>query len=208
MCFIKAFRKQLMRRAFFSDFVENTLVALSLLYSEEKMTIRIIVKTKTGKFSESPIFIDKNNDELKSQTCLYDISKVVERRTNIVRSLHLYYEGETLVNQWTFLTRENPPEINLWLYVKGSSSKAVKNVCTKLGIEQDFSVYFKSPTADKQFENVKFDLSLSSTVADLKEAIKAKHKWLKVSWQTLVYEMNGKYHKVLDGDYLMDFPRR
>ena len=121
------------------------------------MAIRIIVKTKAGLLFESPIFIEKDNDELKSQACLYDISKIVERRT--LRCLHLYYEENTMVNQWTFPMRDNPLEITLWLYVKGSNSKAVKNVCTKLGIDQDFTVYFKSPIADKQFENLKFDLS-------------------------------------------------
>ena len=164
------------------------------------MAPRIVMKTKTGLLSESPILIEK--DDVIS---LLDVSMMVQKATKIPTSLHLYYDGDTMVNKKAFVEKINSPEINLWLYVKGSSSKAVKNVCTKLGIQQHFTVYFKNPTKNRQFENIKFDLSLSSTVADLKEAIKAKHNWLKVSWQTLVGKMNGKYQKVRDCDFLMNF---
>ena len=166
---------------------------------------RFIVKTKTGWFNTSPIWIEEI--DIMTDSWLYDISKVVARRTHIPRCLHVYYEGETRVDFRTFRKRENnPSEINLWLYVKGASWKGSNNVYTRLGIRQDFTVYFKSPTQDRQFENVKFDLSISSTVADLKEAIKSKHKWLKASWQTLVRgEINGKYRKVQDEDFLMNF---
>ena len=168
------------------------------------MAPRIIVKIKTDSLSKSPILIIKDD-----VTSLYDVSTIVEKETRIPTSLHLYYdEGETLVSNETFVNKINSEEINLWLYVKGSSSEFVKNVCTKLGIQQNFTVYFKNPTRDRQFENIKFDLSLSSTALDLKRTIKAKHKWLKVSYQTLVYEMNGKYLKVQDGDCLMDFHLR
>ena len=49
------------------------------------MAPRIIVKTKTGLFSESPILIE--NDHVMS---LSDISMMVEKETKIPTSLHLF----------------------------------------------------------------------------------------------------------------------
>ena len=66
------------------------------------MAPRIIVKTRTGLLSESPILIEKDN-----VTSLRVVSMVVEKETKIPKSLHLYYEGETLVNTATFVEKIN-----------------------------------------------------------------------------------------------------